>query len=176
MGSVGYHVARFNSPVGEMTLVASAAGLRSVTWPNERPGRVAPLPGPVSTLSHPVLDVALAQLREYFAGDRQEFDSPLDLVGTAFQRSAWLALADIPYGETVTYGEQALRLDRPTAVRAVGAANGRNPIAVILPCHRVVGRNGSLTGYAGGLEIKSALLAHERGFSQPALTGFAPHP
>ena len=176
MGSGGYHVARFDSPVGEMTLVAGDAGLRNVTWPNERPGRVAPPPGSISTLSHPVLDVALAQLRQYFAGDRQVFELPLDLVGTPFQRSAWLALADIPYGEMVSYGEQARRLGRPNSTRAVGAANGRNPIAVILPCHRVVGRNGALTGYAGGLDIKGALLAHECGASRLALTGLAPRP
>ena len=163
MGSASYHVARFDSPVGEMTLVAGDAGLRSVVWPNERPGRVAPLPDPVFAARHPVLDAALVQLRQYFAGQRQTSELPLDLVGTAFQRSAWLALADIPYGETVSYGEQARRLGRPTAVRAVGAANGRNPIAVILPCHTVIDGDGSLTGYAGGLDIKSALLDQERG-------------
>jgi methylated-DNA-[protein]-cysteine S-methyltransferase len=159
-----------------MTLVAGDAGLRSVVWPNERPGRVAPLPGPAFSARHPVLDAALVQLRQYFAGQRRTFELPLDLVGTAFQRSAWLALADIPYGETVSYGEQARRLGRPTAVRAVGAANGRNPIAVILPCHRVIGGDGSLTGYAGGLDIKSALLDHERGSGQAPLTGLAPRP
>lgn len=162
MGSECYHATRIASPVGELTLVASDAGLCSVTWPNERRGRVAPVPGPVSGQGHPVLEIAQRQLSEYFAGVRTEFDVPLDLVGTDFQRAAWLSLATIPYGETASYGEQARRLGRPKAARAVGAANGRNPISIILPCHRVVGSAGALTGYAGGLDVKSALLEHER--------------
>jgi methylated-DNA-[protein]-cysteine S-methyltransferase len=162
MGLDGFHVTTMASPVGELTLVASDAGLRSVTWPNERAGRVAPVPGVVSDSTHPVLDIAQRQLREYFAGKRQGFDVPLDLVGTEFQRSAWLSLATIPYGETVSYGEQARRLGRPKAARAVGAANGRNPISIILPCHRVVGSSGALTGFAGGLDVKRSLLEHER--------------
>jgi methylated-DNA-[protein]-cysteine S-methyltransferase len=158
----GYNVTHMASPVGELTLVASDLGLRSVTWPNERPGRVAPAPGPVSNHSHPVLEIAQRQLSEYFAGERTEFDVPLDLVGTPFQRAAWLSLATIPYGETVSYGEQARRLGRPKAARAVGAANGRNPISIILPCHRVVASSGALTGFAGGLDVKRMLLEHER--------------
>jgi methylated-DNA-[protein]-cysteine S-methyltransferase len=108
-----------------------------------------------------VLAAAEEQLREYFAGDRLSFELPLDLVGTAFQRTAWLALASIPYGSTVSYGEQARRLGHPRAARAVGAANGRNPLAIVLPCHRLVGADGRLTGYGGGLEAKRALLEHE---------------
>lgn len=164
MGSTGYHATRMASPVGELTLVASDAGLRSVTWPNERPRRVAPAPGPGLSFGqgHPVLETAQRQLGEYFAGERTGFDIPLDLVGTAFQRAAWLSLATIPYGETVSYGEQARRLGRPKAARAVGAANGRNPISIILPCHRVIGSGGALTGYAGGLDVKRMLLEHER--------------
>ena len=102
-----------------------------------------------------------AQLGEYFAGSRMDFDLPLDAAGTAFQRSVWDALRAIPYGETRTYGEQARSIGAPTAVRAVGAANGRNPISIIVPCHRVLATNGSLTGYAGGVEAKRWLLGHE---------------
>ena len=108
-----------------------------------------------------VLDEAAAQLEEYFACVRTSFDLPLDLQGTPFQIAAWEALAAIPYGETRTYAEQAARIGRPDAVRAIGAANGRNPISIVLPCHRVVGSDGSLRGFAGGLEVKAALLAFE---------------
>ena len=110
-----------------------------------------------------LLDEAAWQLGEYFAGARMAFDLPLDLQGTPFQRQAWLALAESPYGETVSYAEQAVRLGRPSAVRAVGAANGRNPVPIVLPCHRVVGSDGSLTGFGGGLDVKRALLDHEAG-------------
>jgi methylated-DNA-[protein]-cysteine S-methyltransferase len=101
------------------------------------------------------------QLKEYFAGTRRAFELPLNLVGTPFERQAWLALATIPYGTTVSYGEQARRLGHPRAARAVGAANGRNPVSIVLPCHRVVGVGGALTGYAGGLDAKRTLLEHE---------------
>ncbi|MGY4024609.1 methylated-DNA--[protein]-cysteine S-methyltransferase [Aeromonas rivuli] len=103
----------------------------------------------------------LAEFREYFTGERQEFTLPLAAKGTEFQQAVWLALRDIPYGETCSYGEIARRINRPKAVRAVGAANGRNPLSIIVPCHRVIGQNGSLTGYAGGLAIKRALLKLE---------------
>ena len=109
-----------------------------------------------------MLDDAADQLAEYFAGTRRTFDLPLDLRGTAFQLAAWNALAEIPYGETRTYAEQAGRIERPAAVRAVGAANGRNPLSIVLPCHRVVGSDGALRGFAGGLGAKAALLALER--------------
>jgi methylated-DNA-[protein]-cysteine S-methyltransferase len=112
--------------------------------------------------AHPILAAASKQLQEYFAGDRRDFTIPLDLEGTDFQRAAWLALADVPYGETASYGEQAERIGRPRASRAVGAANGKNPVPIVLPCHRIVGADGSLTGFAGGLEMKERLLAHER--------------
>jgi methylated-DNA-[protein]-cysteine S-methyltransferase len=103
------------------------------------------------------------QLGAYFAGDLREFDVPLAPVGTAWQRSVWDALREVPYGMTLSYGELAARLGRPTASRAVGAANGRNPISVIVPCHRLIGSTGALTGYAGGLERKAWLLQHELG-------------
>jgi methylated-DNA-[protein]-cysteine S-methyltransferase len=109
-----------------------------------------------------VLEEACCQLDDYFAGRRTSFDLPLDLQGTPFQQDAWRALAEIPFGETRTYAQQAGRLGRPSASRAVGAANGRNPLSIVLPCHRVVGSDGSLTGFAGGLETKRWLLEHER--------------
>ncbi len=114
---------------------------------------------------------AVEQLEAYFAGDRMEFDVELDLVGTAFQRRVWAALLTIPYGETRSYGEIALQIGSPGAFRAVGLANGHNPIGIIVPCHRVIGANGSLTGYGGGIERKRALLALEksRDFATPTL-------
>jgi methylated-DNA-[protein]-cysteine S-methyltransferase len=110
-----------------------------------------------------VVATTVAQLTEYFDGERQEFDLPLDPIGTEFQQAAWSALRTIPYGTTVSYGEQAARMGDRRKARAVGAANGRNPISIVVPCHRVVGSNGSLTGFAGGLDTKAWLLDHERG-------------
>jgi methylated-DNA-[protein]-cysteine S-methyltransferase len=108
----------------------------------------------------------IAQLREYFDGTRRVFDVPLALRGTPFQIKVWAALTDIPYGTTITYGELARRIGQPNAVRAVGAANGKNPVPIIVPCHRVIGSDGSLTGYGGGVAIKAALLDHERQHGQ----------
>lgn len=157
-----YYTTRFDSPVGALTLVASGAGLRAVLWPGDELGRV-PLPSDMmNSDEHPILALTRSQLGEYFASDRAAFDIPLDLHGTNFQRSAWLALASIPYGCTASYAEQAVRIGRPNAVRAVGAANGRNPLSIILPCHRVVGIDGALVGYAAGLGAKRWLLEHER--------------
>ncbi len=110
-----------------------------------------------------VLDRTRDQLNRYFAGALTTFDLPLDPRGTAFQRAVWQALTTIPYGETTSYAEIALRIDRPRAVRAVGAANGQNPIPIVIPCHRVIGKNGSLVGFGGGLETKRRLLDLERG-------------
>jgi methylated-DNA-[protein]-cysteine S-methyltransferase len=152
------------SPLGPLTLVAADSGLRAVLWNGNdlaRAGFGEPFPVEPSTRS-PMLIETARQLDEYFAGSRTSFDLPLDLRGTPFQQQAWRALASIPYGETRTYAEQAVRLGRPTAFRAVGAANGRNPISIVLPCHRVIGSDGSLTGFAGGLEAKRWLLDHER--------------
>ena len=109
-----------------------------------------------------MLSAAAAQLDEYFERKRTTFDLPLDLVGTDFQKEAWLALADVPFGETTSYGEQAERIGRKGAFRAVGAANGKNPVPIVLPCHRIVGANGALTGFAGGLDMKQQLLALEQ--------------
>jgi methylated-DNA-[protein]-cysteine S-methyltransferase len=147
------------TPVGELTLVASRSGLRRILWAGQAP------PERCEDGSCDVLDEAARQLRAYFAGDLRRFDLPLDLVGTEFQVAAWRALADIPFGTTVTYGEQAQRLGRPKAVRAVGAANGRNPLPIVLPCHRIVGADGSLVGFGGGLPRKRALLEHEARFA-----------
>jgi methylated-DNA-[protein]-cysteine S-methyltransferase len=152
----------YESPVGMLELVAGDGGLRAVIWPDGRLDRVG-LAAEMLTPGHaPVLDAAAGQLDEYFAGTRTTFDGPLDLHGTSFQLAAWRALAAIPYGETRTYGQQADRIGRPAAVRAIGAANGRNPVSIVLPCHRVVGSNGSLVGFGGGLEVKAALLELER--------------
>lgn len=158
---------RVSTPIGDVELVASTSGLRAIRFVDE-PAAAAAEPG-----AHPspsgsgggddVLDRVAYQLAEYFAGVRTRFDLPLDVVhGTAFQRSVWEALATIPFGVTWSYAQQASAVGRPRAVRAVGAANGRNPVPIVVPCHRVVGADGSLTGYAGGVARKRWLLDHER--------------
>ncbi len=119
-------------------------------------------PDPAWRVSDAAFRTVREQLAEYFAGDRQQFDVPLDLEGTPFQQRVWQELMEIPFGTTITYGQLAERLGQPTASRAVGNANGRNPISILIPCHRVVGRNGNLTGYAGGVSKKEWLLAMER--------------
>ncbi|QNO28421.1 methylated-DNA--[protein]-cysteine S-methyltransferase [Sphingopyxis sp. OPL5] len=149
------------SPVGELTLVADANGLAAILWENDRPGRVRL--GPLTEApDHPLLVETERQLGEYFAGDRRRFDVPLSFAGTAFQKSVWAALLAIPFGETRSYGEVAVQIGKPGASRAVGAANGRNPISIIAPCHRVIGSTGKLTGFAGGMEAKQYLLELER--------------
>lgn len=147
------------TPIGPLTLVAAADALRDVRFANGRP--VGPADGPADP-GRAVLAQAARELGEYFAGERTAFDVALDPRGSAFQRQVWSGLATIPYGETVSYGEQARRLGHAGKARAIGAANGRNPLPVILPCHRVVGRDGSLTGFGGGLATKAWLLHHER--------------
>ena len=155
------HVSKtMKSPVGELTLVASANGLAAILWENDRPGRVK-LNIVAQDVDHPVLRETERQLREYFDGQRDRFDLPLDFAGTDFQKSVWAALLTIPFGETRSYGQIAAQIGSPRAVRAVGAANGRNPISIVAPCHRVIGSNGALTGFAGGLEAKETLLAIE---------------
>lgn len=149
------------SPVGMLTIVATNDGLRAILWPDDDPARVR-LTDTVDDPDHRVIATTAAQLAEYFAGERSEFDVPLDAVGTEFQRSAWDVLRTIPFGTTVSYGEQAERMGDRRKARAVGAANGRNPISIIVPCHRVVGASGALTGFAGGTDTKAWLLDHER--------------
>jgi methylated-DNA-[protein]-cysteine S-methyltransferase len=148
-----------DTPIGPLTLVATADALREVRFPNGR--AVGPGDGP-DRGDQPVLALAARQLDEYFAGERLEFDVPLDPQGSPFQLAAWRGLSTIPYGETVSYGEQARRLGHDGKARAIGAANGSNPLPVIVPCHRVIGSDGSLTGFGGGLELKAWLLHHER--------------
>lgn len=155
------------SPVGPLHLVVDGDG-RLTHLLFEREGRPSPIVTAASPDRAPLAPV-LAQLDEYFAGVRHEFDLPVAPHGTAFQLSAWAALRDIPYGETRSYTQQAAAIGRPAAVRAVGAANGRNPVSIVVPCHRVVGAAGSLTGYGGGLAAKRWLLAHERAGQQAEL-------
>ncbi len=145
------------SPVGVLTLVARESSLAAVLWEQERANRVV-LGELHRDDGHPVLQETSRQLGEYFAGEREAFDLPLSFVGTAFQRQVWEALLSIPFGETCSYAQIAAQIGNPAAVRAVGAANGRNPISIIAPCHRVIGSAGTLTGFAGGLEAKRYLL------------------
>lgn len=158
------------SPAGTVFIGLSSEGLHRVDFVRDARdlpwhlGRLAADAGvPLDDVRRDPASCAEAarQLREYFAGDRTTFDLPLAPRGTAFQQRVWMALREIPAGETRTYGEIAARLGQPTASRAVGAANGQNPLAVVVPCHRVVGANGTLTGYAGGLDRKAWLLDHE---------------
>lgn len=158
--SLAYH--DFDTPIGPLRIVGDDDGVERVDLPNSAAGDPDPewqkqrrsLPGP--------LRKAKRQLLEYFGGARREFDLPLAPAGTAFQRRVWDELRRIPFGETVSYGELARRIGRPTASRAVGAANGRNPLAIVVPCHRVIGADGTLVGYGGGLPVKETLLSHER--------------
>ncbi|MEZ0243733.1 MAG: methylated-DNA--[protein]-cysteine S-methyltransferase [Sphingomonas sp.] len=149
------------SPVGELTLVASDKGLTAILWECDRGSDRVKLGATREDAGHPVLGAAARQIGEYFAGKRVAFDLPLDFRGTDFQKSVWGALLTIPFGETRSYAEIARQVGRPTAFRAVGAANGKNPISIIAPCHRVIGTNGTLTGFAGGLEAKALLLRIE---------------
>lgn len=149
------------SPVGLLKLVASDKGLAAILWENDDPKRIR-----LSPLSedknHPILLETERQLNDYFVGDLKVFSLELDAVGTDFQKDVWEALRTIPYGETRSYGQIAKQIGNPKAVRAVGAANGKNPISIVVPCHRVIGSNGKLTGFAGGLEIKACLLNIEK--------------
>lgn len=148
------------SPVGQLTLIASEQGLAAVLWENEDPKRVAIDKGEQRD-DFPLLVTAAHQLREYFEGKRTVFSLPLDFHGTGFQQQVWQALLTIPYGETRSYLQIAQQIGNEKSVRAVGAANGKNPISIIAPCHRVIGSSGKLTGFAGGLEAKAFLLQME---------------
>jgi methylated-DNA-[protein]-cysteine S-methyltransferase len=148
------------TPVGELTLVGSDRGLAAILWENDKPGRVR-LNIVARDDNHPVLLETQRQLGEYFAGQRRHFTVKLDFAGTDFQKQVWQALLAIPFGQTRSYGEIAVQLGNPKAMRAVGAANGKNPISIIAPCHRVIGATGKLTGFAGGLETKAYLLQLE---------------
>lgn len=158
---MSYYYKTMKSPVGELTLVASEKGLTAVLWEEEKPNRV-PLEDLILDKKHPILLEVEDQLNEYFKGERKKFSLKLDPHGTEFQKKVWMALRSIPFGETRSYGELATQIGNPKASRAVGAANGKNPISVIVPCHRVIGSNGSLTGFAGGLKNKMTLLDLEK--------------
>jgi methylated-DNA-[protein]-cysteine S-methyltransferase len=154
------------SPVGALKLVASDNGLAAILWENDDPKRVQ-LNIVAKDDNHPVLLEAERQLKEYFSGRRKAFDLKLDFAGTDFQKKVWQALLTIPFGETRTYGQIAKQIGRPTAMRAVGAANGKNPISIVAPCHRVIGSTGELTGFAGGLDAKAHLLGLEGAKAKP---------
>jgi len=149
------------SPLGALLLRASETGLTGLEFETGRHLPGEGLPAAESDRAGQILGQAQAQLEEYFAGRRTRFALPLDLHGTPFQVQVWNALVEIPYGTTVSYGALARQIGRPAAVRAVGAANGRNPVAIVVPCHRVIGANGDLTGFGGGIERKRWLLQHE---------------
>ncbi|MFZ6672942.1 methylated-DNA--[protein]-cysteine S-methyltransferase [Undibacterium sp. Xuan67W] len=150
----------YPSPVGMLLIAASEQGLAGIYFEEHKHFKGSQ--GWHEQADHPILQQARHQLAEYFAGQRQDFDLLLDYsAGTAFQQTVWQALRRIPYGTTVSYGELAKQIQHPAAVRAVGAANGRNPISIIIPCHRVIAGNGALTGYAGGVQNKQRLLALE---------------
>ena len=154
----------FQSPLGRMTIAATDKGLAGLWFDGQRhlPPELCDQTVWPAEPDHPVLQQTSQQLTEYFAGQRSSFDLPLDLShGTPFQQSVWQALLDIPQGDTASYGDISQRIGKPAAVRAVGSAVGRNPVSVIVPCHRVIGANGALTGYAGGLDKKTALLRLE---------------
>ena len=151
-----------DSPVGALKLVAHDHALVAVMWDNEDHKRVR-LAELIENIQHPMLLKVKQQLEQYFAGQRQQFNLPLDFQGTDFQQQVWRALLTIPYGETRSYKDIALQIGNEKAVRAVGAANGRNPISIIAPCHRVIGSGGALVGFAGGLDKKQILLSLEQG-------------
>ncbi|MBX2800893.1 MAG: methylated-DNA--[protein]-cysteine S-methyltransferase [Myxococcales bacterium] len=149
----------FDSPLGPIRVEATPQGLRRISL-LDGVGVEDPPPGAeAGTL--PVIEEAIRQLRAYFDGGRTHFELPVDVPGTDFQQQVWQALTEIPFGETRSYGEVAQAIGKPKAVRAVGAANGRNPLPIVVPCHRVIGADGSLTGFRGGVELKRRLLGHE---------------
>lgn len=159
--------AHIDSPVGELTLVATPEHLMVVTWGglaarSQRMKSLIEQAKNSSATDHPVLMICVRQLEEYFAGDRQGFNLPLRAEGTDFQMAAWEVLRKIPFGQTMSYAQQAERAKSPRGFRAVGSANGRNPISIVIPCHRVIGADGSLTGFGGGIDAKSWLLDHEQ--------------
>jgi len=158
------------SPVGQLTLIASDCGLAAVLWENEDPKRVGIDKGEQCN-DFPLLTTTAQQLHEYFSGTRKVFELPLDFHGTEFQQQVWQALLTIPYGQTRSYLQIAQYINNEKSVRAVGAANGKNPISIIAPCHRVIGSSGKLTGFAGGLEAKAFLLQMESPARQSDLWG-----
>lgn len=157
---------RMPSPIGELIVATCPQGVCRIGWEEDKYFHDVPEGWTESDQLH--FNV-LEQLQEYFDGQRRTFELPVIQAGTDFQQAVWLALTKIPFGETRTYGEQAQLMSKPKAVRAVGAANGRNQVPIIIPCHRVIGANGSLTGFAGGIEVKRWLLKHEGAIPQSLL-------
>ncbi|HWY96869.1 MAG TPA: methylated-DNA--[protein]-cysteine S-methyltransferase [Steroidobacteraceae bacterium] len=149
----------FESPIGRLLLTSDGTALTGLYMEPSRKAQCTD--GWIEDVSVAPLSATVRQLTEYFEGTRREFDLPLRLQGTAFQQRVWRQLTEIPYGQTWSYGQLATRIDKPSASRAVGLANGRNPISILVPCHRVIGADGSLTGYGGGIERKRWLLVHE---------------
>ena len=158
---VGFSRRIFEAPFGVVTVVGSDLGIRFVMFDNDAHPKPLEKLRISDTEIHDSVNSAITQLKEYFDGSRRDFELSLDLQGTEFQVAAWNALAEIPYGRTASYGQQAASIGRPKAVRAIGGANGRNPVAIVLPCHRIVGADGSLTGFGGGIAVKKWLLDHE---------------
>jgi methylated-DNA-[protein]-cysteine S-methyltransferase len=171
---MAYSYKTINSPVGELKLIASDIGLAAILWENDDPKRVR-LASLIENPDDPILLETERQLGAYFAGKLKTFNVPLDFKGTEFQKSVWEALLTIPFGETRSYREIAKQIGKPTAFRAVGAANGKNPISIIAACHRVIGSNGELTGFAGGLAAKERLLGIESGRAAGRGGGGTPH-
>lgn len=164
-----YFFKEIPSPVGLLKLVATDVGLAAILWENDNPDRIR-FKSIMEKKDHPILQEAETQLKAYFARKLDTFSLPLDLdfAGTEFQKKVWQALQTIPFGQTRSYQQIAQQIGHPKAVRAVGAANGKNPISIIVPCHRVIGANGKLTGFAGGLPIKKYLLDIEQMSTTPA--------
>jgi len=166
---MNYYHKKIQSPVGELKLVASDNGLAAILWEDDDSERVKTVKDSIEDDNHAVLLETAGQLEEYFKKERTSFTIALDFKGTDFQKKVWEALLEIPFGETRTYGDIAKQLGDIKAVRAVGAANGKNPISIIAPCHRVIGASGKLTGFAGGLENKARLLNLEASIKNPTL-------
>jgi len=159
---IGFSRRTYQAPFGVVTVVGSDLGIRFVLFSDDAHPKPLEQLHISDTEIHDSVKNAVTQLEEYFAGSRRNFELPLDLRGTEFQVAAWNALAEIPYGHTASYGQQAASIGRPKAVRAIGGANGRNPVAIVLPCHRIIGADGSMTGFGGGIEVKKWLLDHEQ--------------
>lgn len=158
--TVNINVQTWDAPLGKLYIAADANAVRAVAFASNW-GRVRATLGQLHVQTNPLIAQTIAELQAYFAGQRQTFAVPLQLTGTAFQQQTWQALRDIPYGTTCSYAEQAQAIGQPRAVRAVGRANGLNPISIVVPCHRVIAKSGKLTGYAGGLAAKRFLLTLE---------------
>lgn len=150
----------YSSPIGRIRLRANSHGLLALDHVNQQATSET---SSLEDRQHPVLASAISELDEYFLGTRKVFQTPLQPVGTEFQQKVWSALSDIPYGQLCTYSDIAKHIGNPKSVRAVGLANSKNPLSIFIPCHRVIGKSGKLTGYAGGLEVKQILLELERG-------------